>query len=1096
MLIEALPIYLIGMGRKPKPTENAEDGMRLGITPSQFMRRLRPEYYSDTSDRSSYVLDGPTLSFQLDTITDRNQTQDFELFCRKLCERVICPNLRPQTGPEGGGDSKVDSETYPVSDEISQIYIGDLKAAHERWGFAFSAKKAWAGKVRKDVQGIIGTGRKYDRIVCVTSRPARSKVRAQLEDELLAAHGIPITIHDRSWITKEIIEGDRKDIAYHYLRVGQENTDSLRLGPTDYSRTQQLADAEAALSDPEAFAGLEIQRASEALIAAKLSRGLERPRTEIDGRFLRAIRFAKEGGTFRQQLEARYEHLWTAIWWFDDLSLANDSYDDLAAVALKSDSAKNLEFLCNLIQAFTSAVIHGHLTREEVKFDQRTSALVAALEEMSANRDRPNNRVEARISVLMLKMNIELLNQNPSALPEIWKSFSEVLVDARGLGEFDAERFIKLVDVTGMVAGSDPSYGQLVEDLATFVSERKSEGEGARILLSRARRLDTSKHFEIIRLVGKAVVQLTKREYVDSLIQGLHLLTIAYRSAGLLWAARASCIFVAASLAIEGEEESEIPITFIPTMKVFAWIALELRCVPDFLNAILMLNGALQAMPLADEAKEKLYGEIRELEYAFACQILNLDDSQLARLNVLPDVLEGLGLMTARTALLDSLGHRDLLRNDGSLPPEETNEDIDRMLSILMSQPVARSIAGPLILNDNSREVISTSIMGMRIEVETLGSEVGSLLAQTLVGSLEAFFATAPDTDVVPHTERLDIVLQFVEDAKLPAFAIDPSTMKGKLLWPSQFSLTSFDNQRAVQDLLVEVASRILAVAFLIRRPKEFFEQLFVGEAVMNRATMIAVSPNSYHRVLSEYIGSLKGWDREGHQTYQVRERPHLTFIELPDDDAPATPDEEEAGETGGAPQRPEINDHRKVGIKSVIDVHSWDAAGWRGAAYAEFDPRIPPAMALMFENREAARSIFERWVERVGEEDKDELVRISIIRNLPEQPPSHYTVMITAKSDKQDFQAQDTVILAARMMTMQPENDVNLERFLRSFGRFKAYFLMPAILDGSGPPSMLTDLRIRKRELVVRSADEVGEHDVDRMALKAHLAPPRRDKD
>ncbi|MGV6873264.1 hypothetical protein ACUSIJ_11325 [Pseudochelatococcus sp. B33] len=116
------------------------------------------------------MLDGPTFSFQLDTITDRNQTQDFELFCRKLCERVICPNLRPQTAPEGGGDSKVDSETYPVSDQISQTYIGDLKAARERWAFAFSAKKAWAEKVREDVQGIIGTGRKYDRIVCVTSR--------------------------------------------------------------------------------------------------------------------------------------------------------------------------------------------------------------------------------------------------------------------------------------------------------------------------------------------------------------------------------------------------------------------------------------------------------------------------------------------------------------------------------------------------------------------------------------------------------------------------------------------------------------------------------------------------------------------------------------------------------------------------------------------------------------------------------------------------------------------------------------------------------------------------------------------------------------
>src|SRR5712691_817104 len=123
------------------------------------MRELRPEYYSDTEDQASYVLDAPILGHHLDTITSRNQTHDFELFARKLCERVICPNLRPQTGPEGGGDSKADTETYPVADEISRIYIGAANGGRERWAFAFSAKKNWSDKARSDVQGIVDTGR-------------------------------------------------------------------------------------------------------------------------------------------------------------------------------------------------------------------------------------------------------------------------------------------------------------------------------------------------------------------------------------------------------------------------------------------------------------------------------------------------------------------------------------------------------------------------------------------------------------------------------------------------------------------------------------------------------------------------------------------------------------------------------------------------------------------------------------------------------------------------------------------------------------------------------------------------------------------------
>jgi len=64
---------------------------------SQFMKKLRPEYYSDTEDRVKYILDAPNLEYHLESITSRNQTHDFEIFCRKLCERTICPNLRAHT---------------------------------------------------------------------------------------------------------------------------------------------------------------------------------------------------------------------------------------------------------------------------------------------------------------------------------------------------------------------------------------------------------------------------------------------------------------------------------------------------------------------------------------------------------------------------------------------------------------------------------------------------------------------------------------------------------------------------------------------------------------------------------------------------------------------------------------------------------------------------------------------------------------------------------------------------------------------------------------------------------------------------------------
>ena len=122
--------------------EGTEQAQPPGVWPSKFMRELRPEIYSDTKDRETYALSAPIFEYHLDSITSRNQTHDFEVFCRKLCERTICPNLRPQTGPDGGGDSKADTETYSVADEISGLTYVGVANGSEKWAFAFSAKSA------------------------------------------------------------------------------------------------------------------------------------------------------------------------------------------------------------------------------------------------------------------------------------------------------------------------------------------------------------------------------------------------------------------------------------------------------------------------------------------------------------------------------------------------------------------------------------------------------------------------------------------------------------------------------------------------------------------------------------------------------------------------------------------------------------------------------------------------------------------------------------------------------------------------------------------------------------------------------------------
>jgi hypothetical protein len=1064
--------------------EDAAASQRGRISPSEFMRARRPEYYSDTGDRTSYALDRPTFEYHLDSLTSRNETHDFEIFCRKLCERTICPHLRPHSGPEGGGDGKTDSESIPIADEVSELfYAGDADAGKRKLAFAFSAKEKWTDKVRRDVKGIAETERGYDRIYFVTNQFARAKTVAELERQLEADYGIPVTILDRSWIVEQVIDHDRKDIAYNYLGVGQMCSDPLRLGPTDYSRTQQLAEVEQELADPTAFVGMESQRVTEALVAAKLSRNLERPRIETDGRFDRAIRLANKYGSYRQKLEAQYEHLWTAVWWFDDLQLLNDRYDEFAAQAIGASHIRNLEFLTNLLQLLFNAVIHRHLTRSECKLDARALDVRNALQVMADEADRPNNSLEAQASLILMRLNFAIVDRQPEMLPQIWTDLGNIFDRAEGLGEFPAQRLANLIEEMGNIAGNDPRYNELIEKVAEFVAKRESEASGGLILLYRADMLESDDHFDIIRFAGRAAIRLTQKEHTSSLVRALQLLTLAYRRAGLLWVARASCAFVAASILIESEEDTHPSISFIPTMKIWAWLSVELGHLPDALLAIQLLNGALATLPLTNQSKAKVEKDLQELDYALGALFLNATDADLEKMRALPDLLDGLGLLAARAALLYIMGRESLLREEGSIPAEESPEDARRLMSMLANAPVVQESAPNFIFNDGPQS-ISTRLLGMRLDISTDSAESSLLVGELVATSLEAFFATAPDQDIIPHASNFAISIEASDNLSEPAFEVDEFGVSGKLTWPASLAPYAFQNQTLVRELMLDVAAKVQAHAFMTPRLEEYLERLYVQDAVQSRMAMALASGNSYHRVNHRFFTTLADWSEHGPKTYPIGPRPVLDTNNLSTVEA----EDKAAGTAKSERGRIRIDDHRDIEVRSVIDVHAWDKAGWKGTGYLQFSPDQPPVIALLFECEQAARHIFSRWRERFGEVDKDHDIHVAIIRDYDKDHPSHYIMQIASKPAASNECAEGrSVILASRCIENTPPDNANLDRFINQLAEHGCCGLMPAIVKPGivGEPDLLADLVILRRDVSVKRADQVGEYDIEALALE-----------
>jgi hypothetical protein len=723
-----------------------------------------------------------------------------------------------------------------------------------------------------------------------------------------------------------------------------------------------------------------------------------------------------------------------------------------------------------------SAPGHNCPKREQCDLDACATRLKTRLEAVAANKERPNNALWARTLLLLGRLNAAMLAGDSDAIPPIWPEFSEIMAQARGLGEFEATRLVKLIEAVGNAAGKDQGYNELIEEVADFVRERTGEAEGALVLLKRAQKLDFNNHFEMIRLLGKAARQLTKKEYAEKLIEALQLLSLAYRSAGLLWASRATSIFAAASIAIEAEADSHIDVAIVPTIEWMAWTALQLRHLPDFLEAIQLLNGCLNALPLAQESKELLKDRLVELDMALGSCFLNFQPEELRQVEGLPDILQALGLFTARFALLYPLGYEDQLRTDGSLPSGESSEAVQKMVKRLASQPVTDDIRGPLITNRPGHRRLQSTVMGMTVEVLFEGTTTATLVAEGLLASIEACFATAFELRIHPHTERYEILLVEDAGAAAPSFEVDPLKPTAKLVWPKDLPLTSFERSADSISFLTEASLLTMAASCVWQGGVELLERLGGDEAVLDRVTMISMTANSYHRLFSRDLASLDEPNALIRTTYPLRDnRPTIAREKLDD------PDEND--QQAGPKETSWKSNHRNIQTRSVIDYILWNKAGWKGTLYASYGPDVPPVVGLLFTDRDSARLIFGRWRERFGSVDREDEIYLSIVRDVSDANPAHYNVLITSSFDPSKVHKAGQAMIVSRFNRMQPDKDTNLRRFLSDYEKAGAYLLMPAVMEGE-KWQLLSDIAIRKRKLVVKSARDVGPNDIEQCCL------------
>jgi hypothetical protein len=1069
---------------------DSETQIALSPVPSlrEQMRRRRPHLFSDTARASEPQVAREVLDYHLDTLTKRKQEYQFEHFARALAEKELCPNLRTQTGPTGGGDAKVDSETYAVAPEIAKRWFLGETAASERWAFAFSTKETWQVKVKSDVASIVSTLRDYHRIYCITSRYAPDKPRAALEDKLSAEVGIPVTILDRTWILDKIYTNNRLGLAVETLGLTAVEAPVTQIGPNDAARLRRLEELDRQIADPDRYREARYSLAEDCFTSALLARGLERPRSEVEARFAQARRLAEECGIGEQRKRILYFEAWTALWWYEDHQRLLDNYDELETVTADTPFADDLEQLMTLWQLLSGSCVRGVIDQDRIDLAGKRERLIERLRRLAEDDARPNNSVQAKYALAILDAHAALAARDLAALDLVWESFISLIAEGEQLLSLPLERMVGSLETMADFVPNSAAYERLLDSFLPLLEKRRSNAAAGQALMRRGmQKLEAGHYEDAVRLLGRSELKLAKEEHIDAFVRVTLGMASAYLALGLPWAARTKLLMaVDRSFAIM-KDDGDIPPSLLRSLHDLTWVEIQLGRIPQSLAAWRHFRSISTQFEMAADDRADLESDFHVLARLFGHMLLKGSLDQLKVLTCLPDILCNLDLDVTAMLLLWGLGQEDLVR-DRYLTPEDRDEDLQTLFREDLSHPGVKSLPRQIVIGDEQTLTLSARALGCELRF-TLPNDAAAIhVAEAVASAFEAFLATSLRQRVTPYRDYLRFELQQgTTDRFATTWHTEPEIW-AELTYPANVIPGGKSDRTGFDEWLRDLIGETIARTLYMPNPKEWLTEIAGVEEGFSRAISLGNVPILASSVFGEKpLHRLDYWTGSGATEYPLlRTEPWTYGGRASDDDEHVENDMSRANRTQ-APEEPfAFNDHSRVRVTSIIDLPLWDRAHWSGTGMAMIGDEVP-ILALCFRDIEAGVKIFEGWRARFGAVDEEEAIRIAIIQGLSHSDPTGYAVTVGRNVEAIQRENPDAILtMLSRINRIEEASPENLNNFLVAYQRHGSYRLVPMRMTTTATlDAFRFDLAITKRKLELRRAWQIGSHDPDMSALR-----------
>jgi len=470
------------------------------------------------------------------------------------------------------------------------------------------------------------------------------------------------------------------------------------------------------------------------------------------------------------------------------------------------------------------------------------------------------------------------------------------------------------------------------------------------------------------------------------------------------------------------------------------------------------------------------------IDGCLSVRLLNSNIQQDENFSYLPDILEKNNLWLSENATLYKLGYCDQILSDYEKVDIKTIDNLDKYFELNAQQPFTEQMLFEtnLLASDNLQ--IQSKILGC-VFLVSFEKDVELLLtAETLLALFESFLATSLQ-NIYASAEQIKIRLIRDENEKILSFQYVDAINE------YQLKINSFNYaielRKELHIKFMELIAHILGRSFCLKDGTGTLENLFKSEEVHERQSFVFEHRNFTMNILGDKPKLFfDDWKTAENKQYpNIRTTP-INFnlrndIKTKNEKKHSKLDFENAK-------------HNEIQAFSIIDNFLWDKAKWNGFGVFmdSFNPNSPLGLFLAFQDENAGKSIFDKWIQKFGKEDKDDAIKVTIIKGINKNNPFEYRVHITSdiKLDSRNHKERYFTI-AARFHTMTPNNFQNMNIIEAYFKQNTRYLLCPAKMSHNGnqvigQPDIFPDNSILKNKIEIKNAWEIGLNDITRCVI------------